>query len=459
MITATGGAVLAGAALAQDVQLGVAVVVALLLGPLSLINLPLAIVCWLPTVSLIAFATLDVGPNLAAIAIFLAWLGALAASRSRMPALIVQHRVVLTGVAVLVLWVMLSMAWAPNPEVGSYGFFGWIVALGIILVITTTLTDSRHIRLAIGAFILGAVISVAIGLFGGAVQGGSDRIVGGSGDPNFLAAGIVPAMVLAFGLAASTQRAAVRVVMPVVVGLLAIGLLVSGSRGGLIAAIVALVAVFILTKRRRAWIAVLMLLTAGVMGAAVSVDPGAWERISDFSESSGRTELWTVAWQVWEDHPAAGVGFQGFVDHSSAYARELGTLEFSEFLAEQPKVVHNGYLELLAETGIVGLALFLGVVIACMRQAWQATQLFERRGNAQMATVSRSVFAAIIAMLTAAFFISGSVDRRLWVLLALGPALAACAAIRETRPEPAEPALMARLSRTEGHPRSARPPQ
>jgi len=69
------------------------------------------------------------------------------------------------------------------------------------------------------------------------------------------------------------------------------------------------------------------------------------------------------------------------------------------------------------------------------------------------------VFAAIIAMLTAAFFISGSVDRRLWVLLALGPALAACAAIREKEPEPAEPAVMTGLSRTEGRSRSASPPR
>jgi O-antigen ligase len=193
------------------------------------------------------------------------------------------------------------------------------------------------------------------------------------------------------------------------------------------------------------------------MGAAVSVDQGAWERISDFSESSGRTELWTVAWQVWADHPFVGVGFQGFLDSASAYARELGPLEFSEFLAEQPKVVHNGYLELLAETGIIGLSLFLTVVIACIRQAWRATQLFESRGDLHMATVSRSVVAAIVAMLTAAFFISGSVDRRLWVILALGPALAACAAARETRLEPVGPVRRAGVSPTDGRRPRARP--
>jgi O-antigen ligase len=443
-----------------DLQLGIAAAGALCFGTLALLNLPLAVVLWVPTVSLIALAVLDVGPNLAGITLVIAWVGALAAHGSKVAALVVQHRRILLSLGALILWTMLSMAWAEEPRLGTDVFFGWLVAGVIITIVSTTLVEARYIRLAVAAFIVGSVMSVSIGFFGDAVQADSDRIVGASGDPNFLAAGIVPAVVLAFGLGAASSRGWVRLAVAAAVALLTIGLITTGSRGGLVAAVVAAIAVLVLAKRRRAWVIAGLLLIIGVGGMYVSADPDAWERISDFSESSGRGELWTVAWQIWQDNPAVGVGLQGFVDHSADYARALGPLEFSEFLAEEPKFVHNTYLELLAETGIVGLVLFVILVVACIRSAWQAAVHFDRQGDLAMATLARSVIAAVIAMLAAAFFISGSADRRLWVLLALGPALAASAAAREAPVgfgRPAERVGAGRLIRRRRR-RTARPP-
>jgi O-antigen ligase len=429
--TALGGSMLAGALLAYDVQLGIAAALAICYGPLALLNPQLAIVLWLPTVSLIAVSALGIGPNLAGGMIAVAWFGALATRRSRIPELVVEHGHLLLMLGALVLWMMLSMAWAELSPFGSDPFFGWLVALAIVLVISTTLTDRRYLRLACAAFVVGAVISVAIGLLGGAVQEETERVVGGSGDPNFLAAGIVPAIVLAAGLGAGSSRLWVRFATVIAVAALTIGLVATESRGGLIAAVVAVVGLLVLAKRQRAWVVGLLLCVLGVAGAWFSVDPAAWERISDLSESTGRTELWTVAWQMWQDHPIAGVGLQGFVDNASGYVRELGPFEFSEFITEQPKVVHNTYLELLAESGLIGLALFLAVAVGCLRRAWQAAVLFERGGDMAMATLSRTVIAATLAMLAAAFFISAATDRRLWVLLALGPALLASVGTRE----------------------------
>lgn len=411
----------------QSVQLGVAAVVALCYVPLALLNLRLAIVLWLPSVSLIAVSALDVGPNLGGMMILLAWFGALATRHSRLPALVARHARLLVTLGALVLWVLLSMAWAKQSPVGSEVFFGWLVAGAIVLVISTTLTDRRYLRLAAAAFVVGAVVSVAIGLIGGAVQETSARVVGGSGDPNFLAAGIVPAIVLAAGLGAGSPRLGVRLAALAAVAVLTIGLAGSESRGGFVAAIVAAVAVLVLAKRDRAWAVALLLCVVGVAIAWFSADPGAWQRLSDFNESNGRTELWSVALQMWQDHPFAGVGLHAFVDNAAGYVRELGSLKYAEFITEQPKVVHNTYLELLAETGVVGLGLFLGVVAGSLRGAWRAASRFERSGDMAMAALSRSVIAGVVAMLVSSAFISGATDRRLWVLLALGPALLACA--------------------------------
>jgi O-antigen ligase len=410
--------------------LGLAVLAGLTFGPLAFMNLPLAIVLWLPTVSLIAVTALGFGPNLAALTIVFAWLGAAAGRRSRIPAMIAEHRFVLLSVAALVLWTMLSLSWAEVPRIGTFEFFGWLGAGVLVLVVTTTLTNGSYLRLAIGAVVAGTVVSVAIGLFGGAVQAESDRLVGGSGDPNFLAAGIVPAIMLSLGLAASSTRILVRVATAVSIAVLTIGLVTTGSRGGFIAAAVALIAALVLAKRQRVMVTCFVFLTVGIGVASISVDPGAWERITDFSESTGREELWSVAWQMFQDNPIIGVGLQGFPDHASEYVRALGSLEFSEFLVEQPKVVHNTYLEVLVETGLVGLVLLLVAIGACVRNAWLAARDFEAQGDLRMATLSRGVLAAMLAMLTADFFVSAATDRRLWVLLALGPALRACAGVR-----------------------------
>jgi len=424
---ALAGSALAGAAMAFGIRFGLGMAVALVYVPLALLNLRLAIVLWLPTVSLIAVEALAAGPNLAGMLLVAGWVGAFASQNSRIPDLVAEHIRLLTGVAVLVLWVMLSIAWAQESPIGGDRFFGWLVAGVIVLLISTTLVDRRYLRLAAGAFVVGASISVLIGLLGGAVQEGSERVVGGSGDPNFLAAGIVPAIVLAVALAAGSPGLWPRFAAVAAVAILTIGLAASESRGGFVAAAVAAVAVIVLAKHHRAWVIASLLAIFAVGAAWFSVDPAAWERISDFTESHGRSELWGVAFQMWQDNPIAGVGLEGFVDHAGGYVRELGALEYAEFLVDEPKVVHNTYLEILAETGLVGFVLFLGVVLSLLRCASRAARAFERVGDVGMAALARATVAGVLAMLASAAFISGATDRRLWVLLAFGPALLACA--------------------------------
>jgi O-antigen ligase/polysaccharide polymerase Wzy-like membrane protein len=430
---AIAGAALAGTAMAHSIQLGVAVAVALCYGPLVLLNFPLGVVLWIPFSSLIAVSALDVGPSVAGMLILFAWLGALAMRHSGLPWAVLQHRRLLGLVGALVLWVLLSMAWTERSPLGSDPFFAWLVAGAIMLVASTTLTDRRYVRLAVGAFVAGAVVSVAIGLLGGAGQtpsgslGTATRVGGGSGDPNFLAAGIIPAIVLAAGLGAAAHRTSLRWTVVGAVVVLTVGFAATESRGGLIAAIVAAAAAVILAKHARAWVIALLLCVVGVALAWFSVEPEAWQRISDFHGSSGRDEVWRAAWQMWRDHPVVGVGLRGFGDHAADYLRELGPLKYAAFLSERPHVVHNSYLEMLVETGLVGFAMFLAVIAACLTCAWRAAERFEDVGDRAMSALARAVIVGVLAMLTAAFFISGSTDRRLWVLLAFGPALLAAA--------------------------------
>jgi O-antigen ligase len=166
-----------------------------------------------------------------------------------------------------------------------------------------------------------------------------------------------------------------------------------------------------------------------VLFAAV---PGVSERFTTVEEGgTGRTDIWKVAISVAEDNPIVGVGIGNFSVHSPRYVDDLGPLERVDLVAEQLLVTHNAYLELLVETGIVGLLLFLTVVVGSLTAAWRAARLADLIGERSLAILAQSVFVATVAFRAGAVFISSGYDERLWVLLGLGPALLAIAAREE----------------------------
>jgi O-antigen ligase len=231
-------------------------------------------------------------------------------------------------------------------------------------------------------------------------------------------------MALACGLAAGTRRPLVRLALLAAIGFLAIGLVESESRGGLLAALLTLAAAVVVYRGHRAHALLACAIAISVAATAFAASPAAWQRVSSLDGGgNGRADLWRVAWRMAGDHPLVGVGLNNFRAESSAYVRKPGALQYVDLISERPHVVHNVYLQLLAEAGVVGLALFLFVASACIRSAWRAARRFDAAGEHALSALARAVVLAIGAGLAASFFISNATDKRAWVLLALGPAL------------------------------------
>jgi O-antigen ligase len=237
----------------------------------------------------------------------------------------------------------------------------------------------------------------------------------------------VPAIMLAGGLAI-WRSSARRAMLALATAIIAVGLAATQSRGGLIAGIVCAIVALMIWRGRRGLILGLIGLAALATVAFFVANPSAWHRIAASNSSgSGRIDIWTVAWRVVHDHPFAGVGIAQFPQVSPHYVLQPGVLEYVNLIVEKHIVVHNLYLQLWVETGIVGLLLFLALIATSVTAALRAARTFDLQGDGEMSALSRAAALGLIAMLTGSLFLSNLEAGQLWVLLALGPVLAGIA--------------------------------
>jgi O-antigen ligase len=427
-----------GALLAYALKPGVGLLVALLYGPLALIALPLGIALWVPLVFVADLPVVSVAPTAAGLLILIAWLGLWSVRRRHVADVLHRHRRLLAGMLVMLVWVSLSLAWAVKPGMGAKALLTWFPAVLVFIVVGTTIVRPRDVRVIVAAFVVGAALSVTVGLVNGGLSPAGrtantateteGRLQGGGGDPNYLAAGLVPALVLAGALAGATRSPALRWGMALAAAVIAVGYGATQSRGALVGAGVAVVAAFVVFKRHRAAVALFLVCIASVAGVWFAANPSAWKRVTDFNGGgNGRSEIWRTAWLITQDHPVVGVGLNNFRVYAPRYVRRPGPLKFVKLIADQPRVVHNTYLQVLVETGVIGLALFLAVILGCLATLWRAAKRFEQLGNDAMSTIARATLVAALGALAASFFLTNATDLRIWLLFGLGPALLAIA--------------------------------
>ncbi|MCX7627447.1 MAG: O-antigen ligase family protein [Methylophilaceae bacterium] len=81
-------------------------------------------------------------------------------------------------------------------------------------------------------------------------------------------------------------------------------------------------------------------------------------------EHSGRFEIYGMAWPLWVTHFWRGIGYFNFGYYFEMHKPTLYLDGFTHF-------VHNDYLQLALETGVVGIALYLALVGALYHGVWR----------------------------------------------------------------------------------------
>lgn len=442
-VAAVAASLVVGAAFAFSVPLGLAALLGIICLAVAVENLQLSLAVWFPLVFLEGLPAFNLAAKAGGLLIVGVWFVWFTRNREYVVSVLRRQAGLWIALVALLLWLTLSILWAEDRGMLLADLWHWYAVALLMLIVATTVSDRRVLKWIVFAFVVGAVLTVSQGIASGglttsatAIETASEgRLEGGQGDPNFLAAGIAPAMILALAAFTGMRGNPTRWWLMGALMVLALGLAASESRGGALAALAATVAAVIVFKNRRLETMAVLAVAVGIAAAWFSISPSAWERVTDFdSGGSGRDELWQVAGRMVEDKPIAGVGLNNYPAVAADYVDQPGNLDRLDLIVDRAQVVHNAYLQLLAEAGIVGLGLLFIVAVGSIRAAWRAADRFHLMGDGTSESLARGVVVAVIALMAASLFISNGVDKRLWVLYGVGPALLVMASRRELAP-------------------------
>jgi len=361
--------------------------------------------------------------KVAGVLIALVWLAAVRWS-DRPRLLWREQRLVAGAAGGLVVWALASASWAPDQgtAVASAGRIG--MGASLLVIIYTAARDQGAVRVLMLAFVAGGALTVAFGVITEPVP--LERLSGGVGEPNELASVLLPAIGLALFSWPLVRGRLGRVALALGMVALIVGLLLTDSRGGLVAFAVMLVAALLLAGHLRARIAAVVgvsallgigyyVLFASEVSVARMVSLVYGGDSGRLSDGSGRLPLWRLAVELASERPLVGVGAGNFRNAAEQYIAV-----HPEFARPRLEVVHNTYLEIQTELGLVGLLLFLtllgGAVAMLVRTMKRAVAIGDRDGSVQ----ARGILVGMTGLLAADLFLSGEYQVQLWWLIGLG---------------------------------------
>lgn len=357
----------------------------------------------------------------------LSWIAAVASRPNLRGEVFTEQPGIAFMLLLLLAWVGLSVLWTEDSTITISSWTRIFLNALLIPIAFSAIRDMRALRWVALTLLAGMLLSAAYGyvLSPGSVD--TEGRLGGAGlDPNYLAVWLLIVGALAIGVACySRLEPALRWTVAGAAGVCLLAALATASRTGLVALVALLVCAPLVAGRGRrilmTALAVLILGGAG-MYIAVFAPDSTRDHISDTGGGgSGRTDIWKIAMRMGKANPVLGVGLGNFQTSSVHYLLEPGTITRSDYIVDEPKVAHNTYLEMFAETGLVGLVLFLGVAACSVGAALAAARRFAVAGMRDESLMARAVMLATVAGLTGAVFVSLQYTKAIWLLLALGP--------------------------------------
>lgn len=266
--------------------------------------------------------------------------------------------------------------------------FYTLVQLFLVLWMIWELAPSAgRLRGLLTAYVLGACVSAleTLLLFHREV-GNLRRFAAGGADPNSLAMTLALALPMAWFLGMTCRG---RLLQWVCRGYLPLGLLaaaLTGSRGGMLACMVALLIIplTMTLSPGRLTAAIALLGLSGALAVAYVPDTTV-QRLATTGSSvqdvnlGGRVRLWVAGMHAFVARPGMGYGVGNF---RKAITPELG---------EQAQLAHNSFISVLVEEGLVGLLFFMAMLLSVFFSVRRLTGIERRFGLVLLATLGTAM--------------------------------------------------------------------
>ena len=440
---ALASAIVVGALAAWDPRVAVAACAGVIAIPVAVLRPRLVVYLLLLTIFASAFTVGGVTLNrLAAPLAVIALISQLLQSRLRLQPFGLTLAAI-TGYALLAL---ASLAWTVSVASTLNSLASLSISLAYMGAFALLVRDRADVR---ALFWVAALCAIALGLWWAASYAlGVSRYANLAGDPNFIAALQVVALLIVLALAADARTRARRVGLYLAVAVIAGSVVATLSRGGLIALGVAVILVAVTPARlffgsRRRKVGLMLSVAAGlallVAFAWTDLSARFGQGLNEPGVAAGRGDLDLAAIHGFQERPILGFGFGGFqpsslqllrttpgvqlavhlrclAPNAAEYLRSAGT-----FCTGQP--VHDAYLESLAELGIPGLLLFVGILGATGFSLIRTARGAGREGDRFLASTSVALVVGLAALAVASFALSTETSRATWMIVGLSLAL------------------------------------
>ena len=304
----------------------------------------------------------------------------------------------------LVLWAFAGMLSTPYPEIVVEAVSEFAKVCGVIFVAVNVInTRARFRAFLVGTIILWGLFPIRGTIFAYFFYGGSQdgRAAWNYmySNPNDLASLALLQLAVALGIIAVERRKWVRLGAQIAAASLTLIIVLTQSRGAIIALVV-----FGMIGGRKYFTNVRGIFALIVLaGFIFAVAPDSvWKRFStiknatntnielldpelydlttraDQSSSQQRLEIWAVARTIISEYPVTGVGLKAYPEAHYVTAQRP---EFS-WLARGKRDTHSTYLNVLAELGIVGFALFAAIIVMTVKASRSARRKMKERAPA-----------------------------------------------------------------------------
>jgi len=294
--------------------------------------------------------------------------------------------------------------------IDAFSEFAKIVVIYFLLI--NLITSERRLRVTIWILILCTSYLAIQGILmsRGITIGGVNTLIEGRvistgifADPNDLAMALVVGIPFVHHFFFLERLIMRRVVLAALGGSMLYCILLTGSRGG----ILGLAVVTYLLLRQKSGTLVGACLAIVMLASLLAIAPSnTMERLNEASVSKGtghdRIIHWYDGWRMFLSSPIIGVGMNNYTEYARGY------------------VAHNSFVHVAAETGMIGLLIWIGLFYFSLGNTLPIKAEIEESEPATLRlAVSSSIRTSLTGFMVCVFFLSRQYEYIPYILMAL----------------------------------------